>query len=106
MLPTLSIVLLAVLFAGAGLFNAVGTAATRRDFVRWGYPAWWCRVTGAAELVTALLLAVPAARPAGLVLGALILLAALLAVLRHRGFAHLAPIGLFAVLLVLTRIPA
>jgi hypothetical protein len=25
-------------FAGAGIFNIAGTAATQRDFARWGYP--------------------------------------------------------------------
>ena len=46
MLHIFSIWLLALAFFGAGLFNAVGTPGTRSDFLRWGYPAWWCRVTG------------------------------------------------------------
>jgi len=29
--------LLVSAFLGAGLFNAVGTSGTRRDFVHWGY---------------------------------------------------------------------
>jgi hypothetical protein len=40
-------------FAGAGLFNAIGTPSTKSDYVRWGYPAWWCYVTGALEIATA-----------------------------------------------------
>ena len=93
-------VLVAALF-GAGVFNAIGTPATRSGFVRWGYPAWWCRVTGALEVASAVLIAVPGSRGVGLVLGAAIIAAAALTVLRHREFAHLVPVGGFVVLLAL-----
>ncbi len=86
---------------GAGLFNAIGTPATRRDFVRWGYPAWWCRLTGALEMVSAVLIALPVSRGAGLMLGAVIVAAAVLTVLRHREFSHLVPLGVFVTLLAL-----
>lgn len=88
-------------FCGAGLFNAVGTAATQDDFARWGYPRWWCRVTGGVEVACAALIALPATRGLGLALGAAIVAAALATVLRHRDFAHTAPLGVFAVLLAL-----
>ncbi len=104
MLHTLSIWLVAAAFLAAGLFNAIGTAATRSDFVRWGYPAWWCRVTGGLEVATALLIALPATREAGLILGAVILAAAGLTVVRRREFAHLAPLGPFVALLALAGI--
>ena len=84
---------------GAGLFNAIGTAATQRDFVRWGFPAWWCRVTGGLEMASAVLVALPATREAGLILGAVIIAAAILTVLRRHEFAHLPQLGLFVVLL-------
>ncbi|WP_234680386.1 DoxX family protein [Bradyrhizobium monzae] len=93
--------LLAVAFASAGLFNAIGTSTTRSNFVRWGYPAWWCRVTGGLEISAAILVAIPATRAAGLILCALILAAAALTILRHREFSHLAPIGCFAALLLM-----
>ena len=57
MLHTASLWLLVAAFFGAGLFNAIGTTGTKSDFVRWGYPAWWCRVTGGLEMATALLIA-------------------------------------------------
>ena len=88
-------------FLGAGLFNAVGTSGTKSDFVRWGYPAWWCRVTGGLEMLTALLIALPATRLAGVILGALIVLVAVVTVVRHRDLSHLAPLGVFAALLLL-----
>ncbi len=104
MLHAFSIWLLVAGFVGAGLFNAVGTPATQRDFVRWGYPSWWCRVTGALEVVSAVLIAVPVSREAGLVLGAVIVAAAVLTVLLHRGFSHLVPLSVFVALLALAEI--
>jgi uncharacterized membrane protein YphA (DoxX/SURF4 family) len=87
-------------FLGAGLFNTVGTSGTKNDFVRWGYPAWWCRVTGGLEMVTALLIALPATRLVGVILGAVIVLVAIVTVVRHRDLSHLAPLGVFAALLM------
>jgi hypothetical protein len=96
-----SVWLTALAFFGAGLFNAIGTPATQRDFVRWGYPAWWCRVTGGLEIATAVLIGWPVTREAGLVLGTIVIAAAILTVLRHRAFSHLTPLGLFVALLAL-----
>ena len=106
MLHVLTIWLPAAGFFGAGLFNAIGTPATRSSFVRWGYPAWWCRVTGGLEMATAVLMALPGSRELGLVLGAGIIAVAILTVLRRREFSHLAPLGLFVALLVLARVSA
>lgn len=101
MLHTGSIWLFAAAFCGAGLFNATGTPATQGSFARWGYPPWWCRVTGWLEIGSAVLVAVPATRGVGLTLGAAIIAAAGMTVLRHREFSHLAPLGLLAALLAL-----
>ncbi len=104
MLHTLSIWLLVAAFFGAGVFNAMSTPATQSGFVRWGYPKWWGRLTGGLEILTAVLIALPGSRQAGLILGAVIIAAAVLTVLRHREFAHLAPLGVFVGLLALTEI--
>ena len=101
MLHSIVVWLLAVAFLGAGLFNAVGTRATRDDFARWGYPCWWCRVTGGLEILSAALIALPAGRGEGLVLGGVIIAAAIVTVLRRREFSHAAPLGAFSALLVL-----
>src|SRR4051794_27045026 len=101
MLVILSNWLLVAALAGAGLFNAIGTPATEGSFVRWGYPKWWCRVTGALEIVAAALIAIPATHAVGIVLGAVIIGAAMFTVLRHREWAHLAPVGAFAALIAL-----
>ena len=104
MLHALSIWLLVAAFLGAGLFNAIGTPATQSGFVRWGYPPWWCRVTGALEMVSAVLIVFPASRGAGVLLGAAIIAAGVVTVLRHREFSHLLPLGVFAALLALAEI--
>lgn len=101
MVHTLSIWLLVAAFCGAGVFNAIGTPGTKSDFERWGYPGWWHWVTGGLEIISAVLIALPASRIVGLALGALIIAAAVLTVLRHRDFVHLAPLGVFVALIAL-----
>jgi hypothetical protein len=101
MLQVLSIWLLVAAFFGAGVFNAIGTQATKSSLIRWGYPPWWCRVTGGLEMVAAVLVALPGGREAGLILGAVIVAAAGLTVLRHREFSHLVPLSVFVALIAL-----
>jgi hypothetical protein len=101
MLHALSIWSLAAGFIGAGLVNAIGAAGTKAGFVRWGYPAWWGRLTGGLEMAAAVLILLPASRAAGLILGAVIIGAAVLTVLRYREFSHLKPLSVFAGLLAL-----
>jgi DoxX-like family len=95
MVRALSLGLLVAGLFGAGLFNAVGASGTRSDFARWGYPRWWSILTGGLEIMSAVLIALPAGRLAGLTLAAAIMSAAVLTVLRHRDFGHLVPLGVF-----------
>lgn len=99
MVQILSIWFLVVAFSGAGLANVIRSSATRSDFVRWGYPSWWGIVAGGLEIVSAGLIAFPVSRMAGIVLGAAIIAAALLSVLRHREYSHLAPLSVFVTLI-------
>jgi hypothetical protein len=101
MVHAVSTWLLAAGFLGAGLFNAIGAPATRGDFARWGYPRWWSVLTGGLEIICAALIALPVVRIVGLTLGAVIIAAALLTVLRHRDLSHLVPLGVFGVLIAL-----
>jgi hypothetical protein len=101
MVNALSIWLLVAGFFGAGLFNAIGTRGTQSDFARWGYPRWWSFVTGGLEIMSAVLIALPVSRIVGLTLGAGIIGAAVLTVLRHRDFWHLVPLSVFVALIAL-----
>jgi hypothetical protein len=101
MVHALSVWLLVAAFFGAGVFNAISRPKTQSDFARWGYPRWWSVVTGGIEIISAGLIAFPASRVVGLALGAVIIAAAVLTVLRHREFSHLAPLSVFVVLIAL-----
>ena len=101
MLHVLSIWLVVAAFFAAGVFNALGTRSNKSNFIRWGYPQWWCHLTGGLEMLTAVLVALPGSRVAGLILGAIVVAAAVLTVLRHRDFVHLVPLVVFAALLAL-----
>src|SRR5215468_2080899 len=101
MVHALSIWLMAAGFFGAGLFNAIGTSGTQSDFARWGYPRWWNVITGGLEIMSAVLIALPVGRMVGLTLGAVIIAAAVLTVLRHRDFSHLVPLSVFVALIAL-----
>ncbi len=101
MVHAVSIWLLVAAFFGAGLFNAIGTSGTKNDFARWGYPRWWNILTGGLEIASAVLIALPVGRLLGLALGAVIIAAAVLTVLRHRDFSHLAPLSVFVALIAL-----
>ncbi|WP_213991225.1 DoxX family protein [Sodalis sp. dw_96] len=104
MIHAVSVWLLVASFFGAGLVNAIGTVATRSDFARWGYPRWWGRFTGGLEIMSAVLIALPISRMVGLAMGAVIIAAAVLTVLRHRDFMHLVPLSVFIVVIALTEI--
>ena len=84
--------LLSLAFLGVGVVNAAGSTGIKDDFVRWGYPRWWNLVTGALEVLAAALIAMPAARVAGLVLGVAICVAAIATVVRYKDYGHVAPI--------------
>lgn len=101
MVHALAIWMLVAGFSGAGLFNAMGTPGTVSAFTRWGYPRWWSTVTGGLEMMSAVLIALPVSHIPGLVLGAAIIAAAVLTVLRHREFSRLVPLGFFVALLAL-----
>jgi hypothetical protein len=99
MVHVLAIWLLVAAFFGAGVFNAISTQKTQSDFARWGYPRWWGIVTGGLEIISAVLIALPVTRVFGLTLGAVIMAAAVLTVLRRRDFSHLVPLSVFIALI-------
>jgi len=101
MIHAVSVWLLAAAFFGAGVFNAIGTSRTQSDFARWGYPRWWNVLTGGLEIMTAVLITLPGSRNVGLALGAAIIAAAVMTVLRHRDLSQLVSLGVFVALIAL-----
>ena len=95
--------IVAVLFAVAGVVNLSGLGAVKRDFARWGYPAWFQLLCGALELLSAALLLGQQTRVFGLALAGAIIIGALFTLLRNREpFGHLAPALVFSALIVVT----
>lgn len=93
----------ATLFAVAGVVNLAGLGTVKRDFARWGYPAWFHLLCGALELLCAALLFGQQTRVPGLILAGAILVAVLFTLLRNReSFRHLAPALIFSALIVAT----
>ena len=95
--------ILAVLFAAAGVVNLARRGAAKRDFARWGYPAWFQLLCGALELFSAGLLLGQQTRVLGLTLAGAIMIGALFTLVRNREpFRHLAPALIFSALIVVT----
>lgn len=91
----------AVLFAAAGVVNLTGLGPVKRDFARWGYPAWFRMLCGALELCSAVLLSGQQTRGLGLMLAGAIMVGALFTLIRNREpFRHLAPALIFSALIV------
>jgi hypothetical protein len=93
--------ILAVLFAVAGVVNLARRGAVKRDFARWGYPAWFQLLCGGLELFSAALLLGQQTRVLGLTLAGAIMIGALFTLVRNREpFRHLAPALIFSSLIV------
>jgi uncharacterized membrane protein YphA (DoxX/SURF4 family) len=100
--PILTMIV-AVLFAVAGVVNLARPGAVKRDFARWGYPAWFQLLCGALELLGAALLLGQQTRVLGLTLAGAIMIGALFTLVRNREpFRHLAPALIFSALIVVT----
>lgn len=100
--PILTMIV-AVLFAIAGVINLARPGPVKRDFARWGYPAWFQLLCGALELLSAGLLLGQQTRVLGLTLAGTIMIGALLTLVRNREpFRHLAPALIFSALIVVT----
>ena len=80
---------LGVVMIGAGGVNFTGPVAVRASFARWGYPAGFHRLTGGLEVAAGLLLLIPVTSRVGAIGSAIILLAAVATLIRHRDWRHL-----------------
>lgn len=101
-LATILALVLATVFAVAGIVNLSGAGTVRDDFARWGYPAGFHLVCGGIELVGAALLLWPASRLGGLTLLGAVMAIAVVTLLHNREpLRHLAPALGISVLLTL-----
>lgn len=100
-LDTIFVWLAATAFLVGAVVNGSGHFKIRASFVRLGFPFWWCWVTSALELLTALLLITAGTRVIGVALGTCIMLAAIVAIIRTHTYRELPPPFLFLLLLLL-----
>ncbi len=104
MLENVLVWLAAAAFLVGGIVNMSGHQKIRAGFVQLGFPSWWCWVTAALELLTAVLLVTAGVRYIGVALGACIMLAAIAAIVRIRNYRELPPPVVFLLLLVLVTV--
>lgn len=89
--------LLAAFFVIGGTLNIFASDAILADYERWGYPDWFHYVTGGLEWLTAVLIASPAARQFGNLLGCGVMASAAATVLLHGETGHaIPPLTVFA----------
>jgi hypothetical protein len=77
---------LSLAFGIAGIVQLTGAPIVRRAYLRWGYPERTFRLTGAVELLAAMLLVTPTGRLIGVVLGAGINFVAVVLLLNNRAY--------------------
>lgn len=74
-------------FFGLGfVINTFAVKMVGPEYQRWGYPDWFHFVTGALELVVAMLLPLAMTRLFGVALGSAIMIAAIVTVTYHHEF--------------------
>lgn len=100
-LNTVLVWLSSAAFLVGAMVNMSGHSKVRAGFVQLGFPFWWCWITGALELLTAVLLVTAGSRYIGVALGTCIMLAAITAIVRIRNYRELPPPMLFLLLLML-----
>lgn len=79
---------LAAFFLVGAVGNWLAPAKVRADYVRWGYPDGFHRITSVLEFATSILLVFPSTRIPGIGLGVAIMLAAIITLLRSREYLH------------------
>jgi len=91
----------AALFLIGSIVNASARKPIREEFVRYGFPWWWCWITALLEFTTAVLLVLRPTFTLGVGLGACIMTAAIFAVVRARDFRNIPPPAVFLLLLII-----
>jgi hypothetical protein len=84
-------VLIAVTMLGGGVVNIAAPTAIRNSYREWGFPARFYYVTGVLELLAAGLIFFVPAGIFGMLLAAVVLVAAVGTLVRHREAFHAVP---------------
>ncbi|TBF24902.1 hypothetical protein ELG83_24570 (plasmid) [Rhizobium leguminosarum] len=92
--------LAAAAFLLGAVINASGRKTVREEFVRYGFPWWWCRITAILEFLTAVLLVLRPTFAIGVALGSCIMAAAIIAVIRAGDYRRVPPPTVFLLLLI------
>jgi hypothetical protein len=92
---------LSAFFALGFVINTFAVKKVGPEYRRWGYPDWFHFVSGALELLVALLLPATVTRPFGIVLGCAIMLAAMATVIYHREHPRAVPPFIVFILLAI-----
>ncbi|AYM59946.1 hypothetical protein FY134_19850 [Agrobacterium fabrum] len=91
----------AAAFLFGGVINATARKSIREEFVRYGFPWWWCWVTALLEFMTAVLLVLRPTFAIGAALGVCIMVAAIFSVVKARDFSRIPPPAVFLLLLLI-----
>ena len=85
-LPIVTTYALVLAFGTVGIIQLSGIGVVRRAYLRWGYPARIFRLTGAMELLAAVLLASSSAHALGVALAAAVNFIAVVLLLKNRAY--------------------
>ena len=85
-LPVITTYSLALMFGIVGALQLAGIGVVRRSYRLWGYPSHVFRITGALELLAAVLLATSNARPVGIAVAAAVNFIAVVLLLKNRAY--------------------
>lgn len=89
--------LLGAFFGVGAVINWIAPKVIRDEYARWGYPGWFHYLTAVLELAAAALLFFETTRLPGAFIGAVVMAAAAMTLIRHREFGHaIVPVVVFA----------
>lgn len=104
-LPIVTTYALVLAFGAVGIVQFAGFDFVRRAYLSWGYPARIFRLTGAMELLAAILLATSRVHVAGVLLAAAVNFIAIALLLKNRAYLLALPGMAVMAALPLTLIP-
>lgn len=92
--------LLALFFVVNGVANLFNPKPFREDFKRWSFPGWFHLFNGAFQIVTGILLVLPATRWLGFILALAVSIGVYATLVRFREYAHMAPVTILSAMVL------